>query len=321
MFEGLSRFAEGLQSNPNIQRSRLQAMGYDPMAVEKHVQPLVAERKNQAVDQQISAILGQIGDRDPTPQEVMQLFRLKPESAKFMLQMKKEQRLADKEGAIASLLGGGAQGGGDMTIDQAYMAAESDNPALAGMGKAMIAEMERSEEIEDFVTKEEIKQGIQLEKERRSPTSAQSDAYTFAKRMVAAGANLPKDVDKELRGGGEALAGSVPLVGNYLISPKYQAAKQAADDWLTANLRKESGAAISVDEMASEYKKYFPIPGDSDKTVMQKRQSRKEAEKGMVKAAGILGESIEILPLDADPTEDLSGYSLDELNAMLESAQ
>jgi hypothetical protein len=42
------------------------------------------------------------------------------------------------------------------------------------------------------------------------------------------------------------------------MSPEQQKYKQAADNWIRANLRKESGAVIGADEMAAEYATYFP---------------------------------------------------------------
>lgn len=56
----------------------------------------------------------------------------------------------------------------------------------------------------------------------------------------------------------------------------------AAENWLTANLRKESGAVIGADEMAKEYRKYFPMAGDSGALTEQKQMLRKQAEKGMI---------------------------------------
>lgn len=56
----------------------------------------------------------------------------------------------------------------------------------------------------------------------------------------------------------------------------------AAENWLSANLRKESGAAINSSEMAKEYKKYFPMPTDSGAVKEQKARMRKVTEKGMI---------------------------------------
>ena len=61
--------------------------------------------------------------------------------------------------------------------------------------------------------------------------------------------------------------------GNFFVSEKFQNAKQAMDNWVTANLRKESGAAIPPEEVAREYKKWFPSIGDKPSTIRQKAQA------------------------------------------------
>jgi hypothetical protein len=61
----------------------------------------------------------------------------------------------------------------------------------------------------------------------------------------------------------------------------------AANHWVTANLRDESGAAISIEEAAKEVAKYFPTPLDSPAVVADKKRLREKAEKGMIgKSAG-----------------------------------
>ena len=61
---------------------------------------------------------------------------------------------------------------------------------------------------------------------------------------------------------------------------------QAQENWISANLRKESGAVISTDEMEKEVKKYFPLPGDTDAVIKQKAESRRIASEAMRLAAG-----------------------------------
>ena len=53
--------------------------------------------------------------------------------------------------------------------------------------------------------------------------------------------------------------------------------KNAALAWIRAKLRKESGAAIGIDEAEQEYKNYFPVVGDSAEVVKQKRDLRNAA--------------------------------------------
>jgi hypothetical protein len=62
--------------------------------------------------------------------------------------------------------------------------------------------------------------------------------------------------------------------------------RQAAEDWVRAKLRKESGAVIGKDEMEAEIQTYFPMPWDKPENVEQKRQARLVANRAMAQAAG-----------------------------------
>lgn len=73
---------------------------------------------------------------------------------------------------------------------------------------------------------------------------------------------------------------------NPLATAEGQQYRQAQDNWLRANLRKESGAAIGVAEMDQERKNYFPIPGDSPQVIQQKMRNRTVTERAMRAAAG-----------------------------------
>ena len=80
--------------------------------------------------------------------------------------------------------------------------------------------------------------------------------------------------------------GSPEIIANYARTPEGQQYRQAQENWISANLRKESGAAIPEEEMDREIKKWFPYPGDKASNIAQKSQSRKTAERGMRKAGG-----------------------------------
>ena len=77
----------------------------------------------------------------------------------------------------------------------------------------------------------------------------------------------------------QSLLGKIPGIGNFLVPSDLQQYAQAKLDFVTAVLRKESGAAISADEYIKEDRKYFPQPGDTVATIAQKRESRKRAIK------------------------------------------
>lgn len=73
---------------------------------------------------------------------------------------------------------------------------------------------------------------------------------------------------------------------NFATSTVRQQYEQAQENWVTANLRKESGAVIGPEEMQNEIKKWFPQVGDSQEKIEQKRKSRIVAEESMRRNAG-----------------------------------
>lgn len=82
------------------------------------------------------------------------------------------------------------------------------------------------------------------------------------------------------------ILGAPDILANYMRTPEGQVYRQAQENWISANLRKESGAAIPEAEMDREIKKWFPYIGDSQETIAKKDASRITAERGMQKAAG-----------------------------------
>jgi len=65
--------------------------------------------------------------------------------------------------------------------------------------------------------------------------------------------------------------------GNIALSDNEQRFSQAKRDFITAVLRKESGAAIGKDEFVNEDKKFFPQVGDGKAVLKQKALGRKRA--------------------------------------------
>lgn len=123
------------------------------------------------------------------------------------------------------------------------------------------------------------------------PTEGERNSAAYAQRMVAANQilSLP-EISRAAPGFGSAAAGAVPFVGESLRSmaqsPETQQYAQAARDWIRAKLRKESGAAIGVEEEANEFRTYFPQVGDSAAVIKQKAEARARANQGMIQAAG-----------------------------------
>lgn len=78
--------------------------------------------------------------------------------------------------------------------------------------------------------------------------------------------------------------GSLP---NALQSSDRQSFEQAKRNFVTAVLRRESGAAISDSEFKTEALKYFPQAGDKADTVLQKAAARNTAINNVYREAGV----------------------------------
>lgn len=113
----------------------------------------------------------------------------------------------------------------------------------------------------------------------------QSNALLFASRAKQA-----NDILNGLGSNGvqASVPGSrMPLIGGIVtaMSPdKYQQLDQAKRNFVTAILRRESGAAISSSEFDTADKQYFPQIGDSNAVIEQKAQNRDLAIRGIMTA-------------------------------------
>lgn len=121
-------------------------------------------------------------------------------------------------------------------------------------------------------------------------TEVQAKSEKFGNKMENAEKNL-RDVEGEGQSyKGRALEGA-PMVGgtmatNWAQSDNYQKYKQARDNFITALLRDESGAAIGTAEFQRYEKELFPQPGEGKAVIEQKREARKIAIEAMKKSAG-----------------------------------
>jgi len=122
------------------------------------------------------------------------------------------------------------------------------------------------------------------------PTEAEQNAAGFAQRMERVTGIIDALPTAAAPGVGSAIAGSIPLVGGAaqrgIQSEQTQQFQQAANDWIRAKLRKESGAAIGKDEMEAEFRTYFPQINDGPAVIAQKAEARRVATEAMKTAAG-----------------------------------
>lgn len=116
-------------------------------------------------------------------------------------------------------------------------------------------------------------------------TNEQALAAGFTDRMANSNSLLGR-LDGEGLSAWGALNEKIPMVGNYRQTPEYRQYKQARDDFINAQLRRESGAAISDPEYDRANKQYFPQPGDDPGTLTQKAKNRMLVVEAMRRNAG-----------------------------------
>ena len=149
-------------------------------------------------------------------------------------------------------------------------------------------------------------------------TESQGNATAFGMRMKESHAAL-KNLESKgetgtgvIRGTVGGVVGLVPFVGDKFtaatddifnvlpsilggMSPEQQQVVNGRINFITAVLRKESGAAISPGEFVTAEKLYFPKPGDDATVVKQKQRARELAIKAMEIQAGPGAKSIQSL--------------------------
>ena len=122
------------------------------------------------------------------------------------------------------------------------------------------------------------------------PTEGETNAAGFAQRMELAQSIIGSLPAGSQPGAMTRTLEAIPFVGGVAArsgqSAETQRFDQAAQDWIRAKLRKESGAAIGVDEARQEYATYFPMVGDTAEKIAQKAEARRVVTLGMQKAAG-----------------------------------
>jgi len=119
----------------------------------------------------------------------------------------------------------------------------------------------------------------------------QGKAAGFTDRMlqsegILSGVNGQGGVQEQGTSAVQTGLSAIPGVGNYLTSANRQKYEQAKRDFTNAQLRRESGAAISPTEFDSANKQYFPTPGDSAEVIQQKAANRRAAIEALGREGG-----------------------------------
>lgn len=120
-------------------------------------------------------------------------------------------------------------------------------------------------------------------------TVDEKEAATFADRMNTSGGLIDQFEGAGLGVWDQAVRGNdyIPdFLENWMVSDDFQNFDQARRDFINAQLRRESGAVISVEEFDNANKQYFPQPGDTKEVLEQKRRNRQTVVDGMKRSAG-----------------------------------
>jgi hypothetical protein len=147
---------------------------------------------------------------------------------------------------------------------------------------------------------------VDKQTEGKKPTEGERNAAGFAERMEFSEGIIKKlenDYATQMKTKGSeanvpyptvgmSVAGSIPFIGDFArskaSSDEQAQYRQAQENWVRANLRKESGAAIGADEMEKEIQTYFPTAAElsNPKVIAQKSLARQVTMGAMKKAAG-----------------------------------
>lgn len=131
----------------------------------------------------------------------------------------------------------------------------------------------------------QLRSGMAELENKNRPTEGESTSANFASRMQ----NAENDFSNLMSQGfdpanwktaaNEAMpeGGILGKLAESAKDPKVKLYQQAKRNFVSAVLRKESGAAISPKEYAEEEKKYFPQPGDTPEVLAQKAAARNQA--------------------------------------------
>lgn len=293
---------------------------------------------SELIRQKLLQRLGQALD-DPTPDPVEER-----KMKLLQLQQQKEQSDAARRQGIMSALAkqAGRPIGAPTTIGQDIVQAERAASQISGQplperkpekeklgikdavsAYSALQKVQGTEKLERVDTGKEIKwldkagNVVRTMKKDVSPKQAKREASTqfvaanYGRRMEGAeqifGDLSASRFDPTTLGAGfqRWLSDNSPL-GNLGVSSEIQRQMQAERNFINANLRRESGAAISDKEFASAEKQYFPRMYDSPEVLEQKAENRQQAIAAMRAEAGTAWDKVGQvgLPKETVPNEE-----------------
>jgi hypothetical protein len=178
----------------------------------------------------------------------------------------------------------------------------------SGFERGIIDEETAYKRLDPLAKMEEAYVGrIDKQAEGKKPTEAERLSAGFAQRMEFSDQKI-KELENDYavqmaeKGSkantpyptvGMSVAGSIPFVGDFArskaASEEQALYRQAQENWVRANLRKESGAVIGADEMDREIQTYFPTAAElsNPRIIAQKSQARQVTMDAMRQNAGV----------------------------------
>ena len=121
--------------------------------------------------------------------------------------------------------------------------------------------------------------------EGKAPTVDQATSGRYSLRMKESGQTIDT-LEKEFTKMGLLGQYGNEYKPNFAKSSDIQRLETAQKEFLSGILRKDTGAAVTPEEMKLYGSLYFPVPGDKQKNIDDKRAARQRALEGMVMEAG-----------------------------------
>ena len=140
-----------------------------------------------------------------------------------------------------------------------------------------------------------LDQSLKKSASNRSMSEAESNSFIFSERMRFDNQIMDQMVIGKVSPSNAIIDGWIAdknrdssfSISNALLDPKYQQWKAAADNFIRATLRRESGAAIADHEYVGGFKDYIELLGDSPGLIKQKRDLRLGITNAMRKASRV----------------------------------
>jgi len=152
-----------------------------------------------------------------------------------------------------------------------------------------VANIDKTTAEADKARREASATGVKLTESQSKDLNYFGRGNTSNERLEEQGSALTASASGDrgaVRGLADAAIRSIPFIGdssvaNSLVSTERQQAEQSGRELVSAILRKDSGAAITNQEMETYGKMFLPQPGDSDQVIAQKHESRRTALQGI----------------------------------------